>query len=185
MEMNNIMTTNCTFNDTDYDYFRTAEEKKAAEPKLPSDELCDVLDMRWRKVIKETSVFNYGSYAIYRRKKQYPRWVKVKDIEPTKDYYLPSVGKLFHVYKGSDGVWRWTQLGSRVEWLPTHVYDIGPISPPPKAEPEKNEFEEWLNKDLKDNGLMRHWTYKETCQKAWNAALANKQSKEDGEACDP
>lgn len=184
--------------DPNYDYFRTAEEKRLVDPMPQGLEWSNDCGITWLLVETYSRQVNPHPDVIYRRRKpapQYPRWVKCSERLPEVGVFV-FVSKNEHVQNEpvyrlnppSAGLW----FSGRAKWFSdafTHWYDIGTIPPPPKAEPEKDEFEEWLDiipiqlhfKD-DDNASIKFtkaWMW-EAFNTGKNAALASKESKKGG-----
>ena len=173
------MSTN--LDDKNYDYFRTTEEKYKARPKRETDEEC-IRGLDWR-CFPANSLFDYSPDVIYRRRKpasQYPRWVKCSERLPRDEYYkLVCLNSKFDSATFTGDYWH-NESGEKLEvkaWL-----DIGPIPPPPKAEPEKDEFEEWWKNIIIAVFDLEDWqdTAKNLAKSSWHAALASKESKKGG-----
>lgn len=170
---------NPSLNDTDYDYFRTAEEKKAAEPINHKTDTykVDGFDI-WRPVELYTQTFNLRTDIIYRRRKpsylQYPRWVKCSERLPEDALYhwTCDAGGYEAQRRYVNGAWWFEQIRNQSYSIIAWVED-SPIPPPPKADPEKDEYKEWVEREYKS---LSAYT-KNMLESAWHAALASKESK--------
>lgn len=171
-------------NDRDYDYFRTAEEKKAALPKTLNDQFWNGTE--WQNCWV-TDGFDTGS-TTYRRHKppspQHPRWVKCSEISVGVPYYLPRADNSICHVDLHCGHWRWTEANCLVHPQPTHVYDISPIPTPPKVEEKKDEFimgkpyRKYIAEQFPHT--IGHIPLNEFFDRV-DAALASKESKKDAE----
>lgn len=183
-------------NDTDYDIFRTAEEKKVAEPKLATDEFFSNLSREWKTVGKGFGNDEYETGFIYRRRKpsspQYPRWVKCGEMLEGTEYELAlngtriGRGYYFSIIDGNRGEWRHSETNVIMQPQPTHLFERIIIPPPPKVEEKKDEFEEWFDKALKEQNCLdsekafirNKWAFKVGFNA--HAALVSKESKKGG-----
>lgn len=124
-------------------------------------------------------------YTIRRRKPatQYPRWAN-KNEPPTHFRFVDIskfeeiIGTAYFDRLTSNTTPRWRNIDGKEINDFTHWLDIGPIPPPPKAEPEKDEFEEWWKEQKIKCGV----THEEIAKLAFEfgKSLASKESKEGG-----
>lgn len=180
---------NPNLDDLNYDYFRTVEEKKAALPKIATDEFFSILSREWKMVGMGYGNENFEDVNVYRRRKptpQYPRWVKCSERLPYKKFGIWELGweglerKLWGYHAGN----KWFHAGreSEIDVQPTHWREDIELPPPSKAEPEKDEFEvvrEAFAKYRESDSDSINTDYKGFVA-GFNAALTSKESKKGG-----